>query len=345
MIIETQGATRSVPRARRLPRSARRRGGWVVVASVLYLIGVLGILSALRLMGDRHWIGTLMLFSPRWIYGLPLLAIVPVALVLRRWLAVGSCLIAAGILAGPIMGLCINWGSDNRRDVRLVSLNIHRQHLDAAKMAAFLDSVKPDVIAFQGWSDMHHESLFAGGGWHVLRAGELLIASRTPVKQTDVLELKVDDDVAHGEQGAAGLYEIETPRGVLHLINLHFASPHAGLESMWNDRGDRLAGNIHRRREESAKVRALTERARGPLVLAGDFNTPTDSPIFREAWQGFNDAFLSRGTGFGFTYIIRTTQLRIDHILGDAAIEFTSCWVGPDVNAAHRPLVADFVFR
>ena len=48
-------------------------------------------------------------------------------------------------------------------EVRLLTCNIHRQHLDTADFAKFIATVRPDVIALQGWSDMHRAALVARG--------------------------------------------------------------------------------------------------------------------------------------------------------------------------------------
>ena len=36
-------------------------------------------------------------------------------------------------------------------------------------------------------------------------------------------------------------------------------------------------------------------------ILAGDFNLPVDSAIYREYWSGYRDAFSDAGWGFGYT--------------------------------------------
>ena len=131
------------------------------------------------------------------------------------------------------------------------------------------------------------------------------------------------------------------PRGSIYLINLHLSSPHAALNEILADRGQTLAENTHRRWRQSEAVRALADQVQGPLVLAGDFNTTADSPIFREHWSDFANAFARRGFGFGYTYVINHTQLRIDHLLTDPSWRVIRCWVGPEVGSPHRPLIVD----
>lgn len=312
-----------------------------------YLALAGGLWLAMRELGDQSWAGALLLFAPRWPYAVPLVLLWPWALVMRRWWSVAATAMASMVMIGPVLGFRVAMprATAERGELRLLSCNIHRQNLDAAKLASYIESVKPEVVALQGWSDMHQEALFPEGQWEVHRQGELLLASRFPVGRIETLKLADDPDVAVGEQGSAALYEIRMPRGTVSLISLHLASPHAGLNSMWSDKGERLADNVARREREAAKVRELAGRTQGTLVFAGDFNTTSESPIFRQFWGDFTDAFLERGFGLGFTYWNNHTQIRIDHVVVDASCDVLNCWVGPDVNAAHRPLVADIDFR
>ena len=93
-----------------------------------------------------------------------------------------------------------------------------------------------------------------------------------------------------------------------------------------------------------AQVGALARHAagvNGPVILAGDFNTPDDSPIFRSNWAGLQDAFTTAGWGFGITYAKHRTALRIDHVLCDPGWTIRSCRVGADVGSGHHVLVTD----
>ncbi len=83
------------------------------------------------------------------------------------------------------------------------------------------------------------------------------------------------------------------------------------------------------------------------MILAGDFNLPTDSTIYREVWSGWTNAFSTTGFGFGYTVWTRATclsyGLRIDHVLTPSVIKPRRSWVGPNVGSDHLPLLADLV--
>ena len=82
------------------------------------------------------------------------------------------------------------------------------------------------------------------------------------------------------------------------------------------------------------------------LIIAGDFNMPTDSAIYRQYWSRYSNAFSTCGFGFGHTKqsVIRGLHygLRIDHVLTDPFWRCRRCWVGPDLGSDHLPVIADF---
>lgn len=347
MIIETRSdALPTTPRPR--PRAPRPRRLILLAASLCYLLLVAGIWFTFRGFGDRAWPATVLFLGPRWPLAAPLLALWPWALMTRRILPIVATGLATGVLLVPILGVRLSWptaaAAAPRGDIRIVTCNVHRQHLDAGALREYIADIQPDIVALQGWSDVNKDVLFGGGTWEIHREGELLVASRFPLGKVTPLDF-ADTSVPLGERGSAASFELLTPRGPIHLINLHLASPHAGLLSFTKDSGDKLAGNILRRRRESEMVRAMADRLPGPLLLTGDFNTTDDSPIFREHWGDLADAFSERGSGLGYTYLVGHTQLRIDHILAGPAWEVANCWVGPKAGSPHRPLVADVNYR
>jgi vancomycin resistance protein VanJ len=92
---------------------------------------------------------------------------------------------------------------------------------------------------------------------------------------------------------------------------------------------------------ESAAIEQFTETLDDPVLIVGDFNTPTASTLYRRHWNDFTNAFSAVGFGFGTTHISTTSSVRIDHILYGPGWRAQACWTGPVVGSPHRPLVAD----
>jgi endonuclease/exonuclease/phosphatase (EEP) superfamily protein YafD len=328
-------------------RDARRR---LVVASanIVYLLMLLAIWTILRSAAESWWLATLMLFGPRWVYGLPLLALIPATFLLNR--RAGWILgVAALVLLFPLMDFCIPWrvvfaSRATGPQLRLLTCNIHRHMLSGAEMAGIIDTAKPDIVLMQEWTSQDQLALFSSGQWYVQRDGELFLASRYPITGSE------DLIAGHwGPAGAAVCYHINVDGREIRLINLHLASPHIQFaDTIHGDAGgpDEMLDNSAMRHDQSILISSYAGGGGGGAgtILAGDFNTPDDSPIFQSCWKDFADGFSYAGLGLGNTYFTRWSSTRIDHILAGGDWQFTACRVGPDAGSPHHPVIADLVW-
>lgn len=142
------------------------------------------------------------------------------------------------------------------------------------------------------------------------------------------------------------------PAGDVDFCCVHLPSPRYGLAQVLDRRTllspsrsgliDEEEDERRRQSEEAAEVVAAIS---APVILAGDFNLPTDSTIYRRSWSQYRNAFSMSGFGFGQTMRpeVRGWQfgIRIDHILTGPDWRPRRCWVGPDVGSDHLPLIAD----
>lgn len=321
----------------------------LTVLCCAYLLALVAAWLFLREESERWWPATLLLACPRWPFALPAVVLWPIVVVARRW---GLSLVVAAatsVLLGPLLGVRVSRpaGADERADLRLLTCNVHRHQANADQLRAAIASSRPDVVVLQDWSSSidHDEPLFSSQSWHVRRDGQLLIASRFPIVRVMPITFAAAIDGPADERAAAACYDLQTPAGTVRVISVHLSSPHSGLLAWLDDHGASLADNAERRWQESAALYRVVEGSTDPVVLAGDFNTTDDSPIFREDWADFHDAFTDCGQGIGYTYLNRHTQLRIDHVMIGPGGQTVRCWVGPDVGSPHRPLIADLRIR
>jgi vancomycin resistance protein VanJ len=294
-------------------------------------------------LGDRWWIGTLLLFGPRWIWGTPLLFLVPVAVRLRP--SMFAVLAGTAILiAGPVMGICIPWRLFTARRpqvqrLRIVSFNIQQGSIDPVAFRRFIEDVRPELVLFQEWGETRRRKIFVDPGWHFRSKDGLAIASRHPIRSVEPLSR-----AALGWHGEAQRYNLLTPGGTVCVYNVHLETPREGLEALLK-RGSAgipaLQDNISLRRNVSATVRRFIDQADSRPLIAGDFNLPAESAIFGRYWSLYKDAFSVAGFGFGYTKYTRLIGIRIDHILVGRDWSVRRCFVGPDLGSDHRPLIAD----
>lgn len=337
------------PGAEAWKRRARRLTGvlcWAYAAAV----GV-GFLL-LRWAGERWWPATFLLFAPRWIWAAPLLIVIPAAMLWRRLVWIPA--LAGAFALFGLLGFRIPWRTwahhpPGRVTVRVLTCNGHAHQINTDTLEEMISENKSDIVALQDFWPRRMPDVLRQPGWFTQRDEELFIASRYPITKFEDLGIhtvRPEDQTPLGspKRGAAACYTIELPTGPITFVNLHLASAHQGLSAMREDAelsGELLAGNSSRRRYESQVIRERINQIGGPVIVAGDFNTPDDSPLFRSAWSGFQDAFGVAGFGFGLTYARHRTALRIDHVLCDPSWAVRNSQVGPDVGSGHRVLMAE----
>ncbi len=299
------------------------------------------------LAGDWWWLPTLLLFGPRWVLSLPLVVLVPAALAVRwRWLLpLGLC---AVVIVWPIMGLRIPWrtlGGPSRADLRVMTYNVNRWAVSNSKLTELLELIKPDLVAVQECRRWH-----APEGWHLARAGELLVISAHPIVQ---VEISYNRHRPSRGVYPNGLYcVVDTPMGRIGFANIHLATPRDGLAAVLDretlidlEKAGIADARIQFRRLESEDIVRWLEGFPEPKIIAGDFNMPVESTIYRKFWREYDNAFNRAGAGFGYTkttaILRRRYGTRIDHILTDRHWRAVGCRLGPDFGSDHFPLVAE----
>ena len=98
-----------------------------------------------------------------------------------------------------------------------------------------------------------------------------------------------------------------------------------------------------RRRETERLVAELRSTAPTPLILAGDFNMPPDSPIMAIVREHYVSGFEEVGWGFGYTRPSRLCWIGIDRVLASRDCLFLSSRVGPRVGSDHRPIDGEVI--
>ncbi|MEM1095555.1 MAG: endonuclease/exonuclease/phosphatase family protein [Bacteroidota bacterium] len=69
------------------------------------------------------------------------------------------------------------------------------------------------------------------------------------------------------------------------------------------------------RARQAVRIRERMDAEEHPVILAGDFNSPTYDWVYHHLAAGMTDAFQAAGTGWGGTYHREVPFVRIDHVL------------------------------
>jgi endonuclease/exonuclease/phosphatase (EEP) superfamily protein YafD len=299
---------------------------------------------------DQWWLVTLAMFGPRWVWAVPLAILVPAAVVIRPR-ALGPLLIATIVVLVPVMGFCLTWpaldgGTAGGFSFRVLTCNTNGTALRPDALAEFIIATRPDVVALQEGDVRSLPAETWPDGWSL----RTTVASRYPLREVEKLGAEL-----LGGDGFVTRFDLETPGGLVHFFNLHLETVRDGLEAVLSSKrrpwraAPSLDANIALRARESDMASVWVGRSaapvgRGdcePVLVAGDFNMPTDSSIYRRFWSPYTNAFSATGLGFGYTKFTRWHGIRIDHILAGPGWRCRRCWVGPDIGSDHRPVVAD----
>lgn len=322
-----------------------RRRWWlawfgVAIAALLAL--------ALRIGGDVWWPVFPLLFGPRWIttslvlLPLPLLLTRPRQAILPLTLAV--LLVGVGIMGFRIGPARVGLGSRSGTSLRLLEYNVAASGHVAHLIAGQLDSLGVDVAVLV---ECPYQSALVQprAGWAMRSAGEICFLSRRPIldwqvrSQDDIWLIHGKASVAEaridvaGQPVAIGMLHLKSPRDALIEFRYPSAFPTLGAHV------DSISA-IRNLESERATVFLATPDS-VPLIVAGDFNTPVESRIFRRWWSVFSDAFERAGMGVGFTWHSRWYGLRIDHILTAHGVRAERTWIGPDLGSDHVPVIAE----
>lgn len=284
----------------------------------------------------------MLLFGPRWLVLLPLVFLLPVtALCDRRMLIV--LLLAACVVAGPLMGVCINRPqevSPGQPRLRVLTCNVEGKHLKKTLLAAQIAASDADVVALQECPSDGKQVI--PPLWYMLQHGEFLIGSRYPLQKNNTVQ-------SHKYLLAA---VIKTPLGDVTFCTVHLPSTRFGLVDLLDrhtvvqpSRAGLLLQQTAARRAAAEQVQQALAAAPLPVVVAGDFNALVEGKIYREFWSGYRNAFSTRGFGYGWTERVLVAGIqnvvRIDHVLVSDTLRAVSCAVGTDVGSDHLPLIAD----
>jgi len=348
------GAGRDGTDAPAVARWWRIASGVTGVVCVLYALGAIAVWLMFHYVGESWWPATFLMFSPRWIWGLPLPVVLVLSGMFRRraiWVPLATGVL---VLVG-LMGFSVPWRaamspSRGTHTVRMVTANLHNRQADPRIVNAFLEETKPDVVTFEEFNPKTDLPYLRQAGWQVRVSDGIGIASRWPITLIEKSRLgeppETADEIKGGMviDGAAGRYMVHAPFGDFQVVALHLTSPHNAISNMRREgqlAAHLLSANSVRRMNSSKALAAAVRQTPGPVLLGGDFNTTEDSPIFREAWAGYNDAFSWAGWGFGTSYAQHRTWLRIDHILYDPSWQCHESYTSGDIGSGHRAVFAE----
>jgi endonuclease/exonuclease/phosphatase (EEP) superfamily protein YafD len=246
------------------------------------------------------------------------------------------------------MGFCIPWerllsNPVRGQRLRLLTCNLHHAEHSSPRLDELLAQTRPDIVVLQEWRGPNQSTELTKPAWRDFhKTHNQFLASAYALRRATRI-----GKTSSRENGSVMRYELTTPAGVVTLFSIHLASPREGLTKVVREPGqapEDVEEGSQLRWQQSENLAREVGQVTGPVLLAGDFNTPPESAMFRRLWANCTDAFGSAGWGWGYTFQGGHTLVRIDHILAGPGWHCDRCWVGPNVGSPHRPVIADLTW-
>jgi endonuclease/exonuclease/phosphatase family metal-dependent hydrolase len=317
-----------------------------------YPVLVLLALLVMRFAGEHWWPATMLLFGPRWFAAVPLLILLPLA-AFNNYRLLIPLFLGALIVSGPFMGLNLGIGKPGNVGtpvIRIITCNIDSGSFNADAFSSFIKEASADIVALQE-SPREVRSMFKlPSGWNSIQDGELAVFARFPLKQGKTYETMHPPH----KWPRTSLLEciIQAPGGDLAFYTLHLPSPRYGLQHVLDrrtvislSRKNLLDSETVNRWGSAREIQNIIASQPLPVIVAGDFNMPVESSIYREVWKGYTNSFSKTGSGYGWSERASVLgiplSVRIDHVLTGKGLTPRLCEVGPDVGSDHLPVIAD----
>lgn len=222
--------------------------------------------------------------------------------------------------------------------IRVATFNMGTRQLDLSELSHWVSENNLDLVFLQEVvREQKIENIFPSD-WFIAREDQMAIASRLPIQLVAASTRSRMD----GEYGLRFVsYEMLYGSRTIRLINVHLMTPRSALEPFLAKDID--LDSIHanfRRRDYEANLLAEHSLEEPLTIIAGDFNMPINSPLYRRYFSRFQNAFSVSGFGFGSTKFTSYYGVRIDHVLATDKFFFVLADVGENFGSDHRPVSA-----
>ena len=339
-----------------------------LVISISAYVLVIAALTLLNRLGpERWWFSAINLYLPQIFWLVPGIVLTVICLAsARRW--VWAPVLCIAWVTGPIMGFC--WSTQGSQQatssasLRVMTWNAkYGLHGKLAQRALKYDieEHRPDIVLFQDANGLLEGPLGRFfQQWNTHADGQFVVASRLPLSGVEVRSLSLP-----WENQTCLRYQIRFKSAIITLYNVHLESPRHGLNAFRTARKQlwylpkaiqQLEGNVFTRLSQARLLRDMLHREKGPVIVAGDLNSPDNSLVCATLRGiGLHDAFSEGGRGYGYTYghyllknripWLRASWMRIDHILLSSQLETLRSWTGNGDASDHRPVIADIIMK
>lgn len=327
---------------------------WTCLLSLLNLSIVGGLIFLTTQLSENWWLSGALLFIPQTPFLIPSICLLACSVVWHLKSGLLN-LTATGLI---LIFLCdanfslkpLSQPSESPRNVRLITCNVQDFEPNFGLVLREIAQFQPDILVLQ--ESRHVPRMLSDYlvDWHWRHELGFLVGSKWPISEAMTCH------ASPYNRHSAMAVKVESPTGPVLISDIHLMTARRGLTDLSVPSiidGSGPASVDHHaflRDEEARQTRAwLNALDTGiPMIIAGDFNMPSTSSIFRDNFGQYADAFDDAGLGFGYTapcrpirfWLPKVPWLRIDHILASAEWETLYCKAGRLNGSDHRMVAA-----
>lgn len=338
----------------------------MMLAAVTLLYGALlcCLLIVLERVGETHWLCSVLLFVPGFVWLLPVAVLALCSLVLRPIL-----LLPQALCVFLVYGVYLNPKWMPRADATGESITILTNNVGEHHGTLLDDLVKresPDLIAIQEASEVGRDYARRFPMYRNSFVGQHVLLSRHPILNAQLITIPIADR----PQPVAARFVVSVRGRPLVIYSVHLPTPRpdfrllsatsvlAQLPSV--DVND-LSGAVHnyrravtRRISTCKRLIQLLQAETEPVVAAGDFNVPSHGYLYRALSTAMRDAFAERGRGYGWNFpgdddnpfqVGIGPWMRIDYLFCRGSVRWSDCYAEANRPSQHRAVIAKLELR
>lgn len=319
-----------------------RRGPAALAYRVLVLPGVIAYLftvSIVVLAADRFWLVDLLTFA--WPYlGAAGVFLALAALATRRVKAIIIAFVGLAVAAIPAADVPTARNAAGGGGLKVLAANLFGENReDPGVFVDLLRREKPDIVVLQETSEAWERALSAAklypyeSSAESRRRDDLKVFSTLPIRAETELKRAFTEERAYKQPLRL---ELDLRGRPLFLYAFHPETPRRLWQ--WRDRNAYLSA-------AADAVKGDLEKA--PVIVAGDWNTPTWSPFFR----GFLKQAGLTSTAGGWLQPVTRFSMKldalayigasIDHIVVSPDFSLQARRVGPPFGSNHLPVIVE----
>ncbi|MGA3169841.1 MAG: endonuclease/exonuclease/phosphatase family protein [Chthoniobacteraceae bacterium] len=325
-------------------------------AVLAYFVGLVLVVAGMELGGERLWPMAVLLYLPQQILLLPLIVLVPTALLAevpgRIWALMAGCVIVY-LWHVPFY---TGWRSrSDPQGMKVMTNNYAQNH--GLPLKPWIDEADPDIVAIE-------DARGRGGSFkhefpqrYVDQEDQFIFISKTPIHSAALVPAPfwrgaavaaVCDVTWNGRDVAVYAIHMPTPRGdFARLRGLGIVREILGRNSARSD-GLSFQQAMTARVQLAGDLADVIAAEKRPYVLMGDFNMPSNGYVHGVFANRFADCFAAAGRGFGFTFpgdarnpiALFQPWLRLDCVFAGPGWRVDQCEVEPSRRSKHRAVMA-----